>query len=138
MMVIHLHGPEAKFEPLSPLEFEVEWRDLERCEGILVNVFWRVVSSSKEEGTDGAVVVAEEIEGVGREGSRRLRLPLPEGPYSFQGEHFSIEWGIEAIAMPTLEFDRKRFVLGPKRGIEGGLNAVSEPDLSFESKEKGV
>lgn len=125
MMVIHFHGPDAIFEPRSPLEFEVEWRDLERCEGILVNVFWMVVSSSKEDGADGAVVVAEEIEGVGREGSRRFRLPLPEGPYSFRGKHFSIEWGIEAIAKPSLEFDRIGFGLAPRAADAGEVLTMS-------------
>jgi len=62
---------------------------------------------------EGSVEGSETLTGIGPDGSRRVSINLPAGPYSYQGESFSIQWGIEAIAKPSLEHDRKKFVLAP-------------------------
>lgn len=116
MIHIVLPSKELSFPPRSPLEFEMEWRDLERDEEILVNVFWTVKSPSPGDGAEGAVERSETLTGIGSSGSRKISIELPAGPYSYQGKNFSIQWGIEAIAKPSMESDLKKFVLSPTIG----------------------
>ena len=113
--MIRIALPEAEMAkaPGSTLNLDLGWDDLGHTDEIRINLFWTVKSPTSGGGAEGAVERSETLTGIGPSGSRKVTIELPAGPYSYEGKSFSIQWGVEAIAQPSLECDRKRFVLGP-------------------------
>jgi len=115
MNMIRIDYPEETMAkaPGSTLDLNLEWDELGNTDEILINLFWTVKSPTSGDGAEGAVERSESLTGIGSSGSRKISIELPAGPYSYQGKSFSIQWGIEAIAKPTMDCDLKKFVLAP-------------------------
>ncbi|MCA9424146.1 MAG: hypothetical protein KC964_17930 [Candidatus Omnitrophica bacterium] len=134
MIRIELPQAEIAQAPGSTLDLDLSWDDLGHTDEILINLFWTVKSPTSGGGAEGAVERSETLTGIGPSGSRKVTIDLPTGPYSYEGKSFSIQWGVEAIAQPSLECDRKKFVLASAARV----NAESEDFLSSSVSEMEI
>ena len=62
---------------------------------------------------DSEVVAAESLPSPAALDRREFRLPLPEGPYSFEGKLVSLAWAVEVVVEPGGRAQRTEIVVSP-------------------------
>lgn len=152
-LVVELDREEPSYRPGEQIRGIVRVRSAlgARCRHLRVAVAWSTTRCR----ADGALSAARSLfEGEwkpGSETSYRFELPAPAGPFSYQGELFSIEWTVRAdaelawtedclafreISLHAWQSDelvphtggyRTQPMLAPKRYVFGSLAAEPKP-----------
>jgi hypothetical protein len=107
---LSLHRADGGYVPGEPITGRVAWDIADRCEKVIVRLFWR----TEGKGTQDVGVAAEQVfDHVSPRETRDFRFDGVASPYSFSGNLVSIIWAVEAIAEPVHEVARAEFVLSP-------------------------
>ena len=98
------------YRPGESLEAEAEWELDGDGSALELRLCWRIESPSGS--PDPVVVRTERLEGLDSKGRRKIRVELPDGPWSFEGKLFSVEWFVEVASGDHIS-RKARFVLSP-------------------------
>lgn len=98
------------FKPGETIAGDASWRLDEEADTFEVRLFWYTTGKGSR---DVGVVRTRRIEQPERDGSRKFRLDVPRGPYSFSGKLITLAWAIEIVALPSGETERLDIVIAP-------------------------
>ena len=110
------------WRPGEALEVRAEW-ELEAGAGPLqLRLCWK--TSSPTSSPEPVVVKTESVDVPEAKGERALRMDLPDGPWSFIGKLFELEWYVELESADGIS-RKAEFVLSP---TDGPLRTRPESD----------
>ena len=112
------------FEPGEEIEFAAQWELDEPTEAIELRAVWR--TSGKGE-TDVGTAGMLRFDHPSPVETRRMKLRLPDAPYSFSGQLVSLSWRLELVALPSEAFDHCEITIAPA-GREVLLGEVASDD----------
>ena len=82
------------FRPGETLAGTLRWQLEQPTDFVELRLFWFTEGRGDR---DVGIARTLRYEHVGREGSERFELELPEGPYSFSGRLISLRWALELV-----------------------------------------
>jgi len=85
----------TEFRPGETLEGVVCWNLADVPAGLTVRIRW---TSGGRARPVTRVVSSQTLPATAPKGNASFQFTLPEAPYSFSGEHISLQWNVEAIA----------------------------------------
>src|SRR5258706_6277820 len=92
------------------LEAEAEWELDAPVSALELRLCWTTESGYGSQ--EPVVVRTERMEGLEAKGRRKVRLDLPDAPWSFEGKLFSLQWFVEVSSDDHIS-RKARFVLSP-------------------------
>jgi hypothetical protein len=95
------------FRPGEAVEGRVEWEPADTPERLDLRLCWTTEGAA---GTEEPEIVR--IEPMDGEGRYSFRLELPEGPWSYEGNLFSIRWHVE-VALGSEPLGKVGFIVSP-------------------------
>jgi hypothetical protein len=101
---------QAGLRPGGTLAGEATWTLSEPVPSLQLKLAWTTEGQGAE--ADPVVVETQTIEQPETEGRRPFSFNLPDGPWSFEGTLFTLQWYVELEESPGRS-DRGEFVLSP-------------------------
>ncbi len=112
MNQLHLeidHGRTA-FNPGEAVTVHLEWELGNEADEIKVRLIWFTTGHGS---SDFDRIQEESILSPGLLGRQSFQFTIPQMPYSFQGEYFSLTWAFEVELFPLKEIYRQEIVISP-------------------------
>ncbi len=101
---------QPQFQPGQACDLDIAWQLPQPPD----RIEWRLVWETSGRGdTDVGIGLADFREDVDATGEHAVRLTMPSGPYSCDGNLVSITWVVEVFAFPGNQTASAEFVLGP-------------------------
>ena len=91
---IEIEEQRTGFRPGETLAGTLRWQLEQPSNSVELRLFWFTEGRGDR---DVGIARTLRYEHVGREGSERFELELPEGPYSFSGRLISLRWALELV-----------------------------------------
>jgi hypothetical protein len=101
----------TSYAPGEVLDATAEWRLDGAAEAIEFRLLW---STRGDAEPDMSIVETVRMEMPGVSGTRRWLIQLPNGPYSFVGNLFSLVWSLELIVEPAGDTHRLEITVAPR------------------------
>jgi hypothetical protein len=101
-----------EFAPGDTVEGIARWSIGKKAEQGLLNLFWYV---EQRDGPHIFPVQSLAIAHVSESAEFSFSLDLPEGPFSYKGSLFEVQWAIELLIEPGILDVREKIVLAPDR-----------------------
>lgn len=123
---IQLDESRFAFSPGERLRGEVAWSLSQAPQSVQLRLLW--YTSGKGDQDVGVVdtLAFDHLEPAQREDRRRFDFAVPIAPPSFSGQLVSLQWALEATAMPGGDTARIDLVLAPG-GVEKRLEQAVDP-----------
>lgn len=115
-------GSESWFKPGGTVAGDASWHLDVEVEAIEVRLFWYTQGKGTQ---DVEVIDSLRVEGPDPSGHTRFSFQLPSGPYSFSGQLITLDWALEAVALPGEETSRVELLVGP-RPVEVSIQGSGE------------
>jgi len=107
---VELPQPRAGLRPGGTVTGEATWTLSEPAPSLRLKLAWTTDGQGADAEPD--VVETQTIDRPETEGRRPFSFELPDGPWSFEGTLFSLQWYVELEESPS-HYDRGEFVLSP-------------------------
>ncbi len=107
---IELEGGRTWARPGSEVSGRVHWEIPEPLGELEIRLLWYTEGRGSR---DVGVVERRVFETSAASGEVAFRLPVPEGPYSFQGRLVTLRWAVEAEALPGGPVAQESLVVAP-------------------------
>ncbi len=122
---IEFSEPKPALRPGDTISGEATWSLSESTPSLRLKLVW----TTDGKGVDADPVTVEEqvIDRPATEGRQSFTFKLPDGPWSFEGKLFSVEWYVE-LGDSENRYKRREFVLSPTgASIRVRSDEASEP-----------
>lgn len=112
MTQLNVEFPEAKpaLRPGDTIAGEASWTLSEPTSSLRIKLAW--TTDGQGVGDEPVTVESQTIDQPATEGRQAFTFRLPDGPWSFEGRLFSVQWYVELEESPH-RYDRAEFVLSP-------------------------
>ena len=111
MMTVAVDSPSAAYRPGDEVTGQVSWDLPGPPEGVEVRLAW--VARAKGASQRG-VGVSVQVDRPGSRDQRAFTLQAPEGPCSYHGRLFDLQWQVEVVAQPGGYVAEAPIVIGPE------------------------
>jgi hypothetical protein len=107
---VEFSEPKPSLRPGDTLSGEATWTLSETTPAIRLKLVW----TTEGKGVDAPPVIVEEqvIDQPATEGKQPFAFKLPDGPWTFEGNLFSVQWYVE-LGDSEYRYERGKFVLSP-------------------------
>jgi hypothetical protein len=112
MSWFNIEFPERKpaLRPGETLRGEATWTLSEPAAALKLTLAWRTTGQGAH--ADPVTVEEQTIDQPATEGRQSFTFTLPDGPWSFEGTLFSVEWYVE-LGDSEFRYKRGDFVMSP-------------------------
>ncbi len=107
---IEFPEPKPALRPGDRLSGDAVWSLSEPAAALKLKLAW--TTDGQGNGEDPVTVEERTIEQPAMEGRQSFAFTLPEGPWSFEGNLFSVQWYVE-LGDSEYRYRRGEFVLSP-------------------------
>ncbi len=113
-MIVTVDSPSAAYRPGDEVTGQASWDLPGLPERVEVRLAWVARAGGASETGVGLSVV---VEGARSRDQRTFSLTVPEGPYSYQGQRFNLQWQVEVVAQPGGYVAEAAIVVGPQAAV---------------------
>jgi len=107
---ITLNGDTRQFAPGENMEGTVSWDLPKQSQKFRLSLIWYTQGRAP---TASGTVDYLEFNAPTRSGSKDFNFQTPNGPYSFTGKLFSINWALEFAPLPGFKSIERQIILSP-------------------------
>jgi len=113
-MIVTVDSPSAAYRPGDEVTGQASWDLPGLPERVEVRLAWVARAGGASERGVGLGVV---VEGARSRDQRSFSLPAPEGPCSYHGRRFNLQWHVEVLAQPGGYVAEAPIVIGPQAAV---------------------
>lgn len=115
MMKVVLDSKSAAFRPGDEVAGQMSWDLPGPPERVEVCLVW--VARARDGSSERGVGVRVPVERAGSRDQRTFSLLAPEGPSSYHGRLFDLQWQVEVVAQPGGYLAEVAIVIGPRAAV---------------------
>lgn len=115
MMTVSVDAAAAAYRPGDDVTGQVAWDLPGPPERVEVRLAW--VARARGGGVERGVGVSVTVEGARSRDQRSFSLPAPDGPQSYHGRTFDLQWQVELLADPGGLVAEAAIVIGPSAAV---------------------
>lgn len=114
MMTVTVDAPRAAYRPGDEVTGQVGWDLPGPPARVELRLAWTARGGGQSEGGIGASVA---VDGARSRDARSFTLTVPDGPCSYHGRGFDLQWRVEVVSEPGGWAAEAPIVIGPSAAV---------------------